>query len=135
MNESKLATLEQIGEFLAGTSDVAFAIPAEEPRLHAFAKVLQRFRYFSRPQRAAGFLFEYMQRLSGYSRQHLSRLIAQYRDTHSIAPATRARPPYLKNRLVWRGTRPSAVPIGIRKALAPQGLPGYIRIDTVHRGD
>jgi hypothetical protein len=140
-----------------------------------------------------------MQRLSGYSRQHLSRLIAQYRDTHSIEPATRASrtsfsrkyqaedvvllaqtdswhdtlsgpatqvllrrafstfgdlryerlsqisvshlynlrasPPYLKNRLVWRGTRPSAVPIGIRKAPAPQGLPGYIRIDTVHQGD
>ena len=26
-------------------------------------------------------------------------------------------------------------PIGIRKAPAPQGLPGYIRIDTVHLGD
>jgi hypothetical protein len=200
MNESKLATLEQIREFLAGTSDVAFAIPAEEPRLRAFvAKVLQRFRYFSRPKGQRGLLFEYMQRLSGYSRQHLSRLIAQYRDTHSIAPATRASrtsfsrkyqpedvvllaqtdnwhdtlsgpatqvllrrafstfgdlryerlsqisvshlynlrasPPYLKHRLVWRGTRPSAVPIGIRKAPAPQGLPGYIRIDTVHQGD
>jgi hypothetical protein len=36
MNESKLATLEQIREFLARTSDVACAIPAEEPRLHAF---------------------------------------------------------------------------------------------------
>jgi hypothetical protein len=28
MNESKLATLEQIREFLAGTTDLAFAIPA-----------------------------------------------------------------------------------------------------------
>jgi hypothetical protein len=91
MNESKLATLEQIREFLAGTSDVAFAIPADEPRLRAFvAKVLHRFRYFSRPKGQRGVLFEYMQRLSGYSRQHLSRLIAQYRDTHSIEPATRA---------------------------------------------
>jgi len=91
MNESKLATLEQIREFLAGTSDVAFAIPAEEPRLRAFvAKVLRRFRYFSWPKGQRGLLFEYMQRLSGYSRPHLSRLIAQYRDTHSIAPATRA---------------------------------------------
>ena len=197
MNESKLATLEQ---FLAGTCDVAFAIPAEEPRLRAFvAKVLRRFRYFSRPKGQRGLLFEYMQRLSGYSRQHLSRLIAQYRDTHSIEPATRASrtsfsrkyqaedvvllaqtdswhdtlsgpatqvllrrafntfgdlryerlsqisvshlynlrasPPYLKHRVLWRGTRPSAVPIGIRKAPAPQGLPGYIRIDTVHQGD
>ena len=91
MNESKLETLEQIREFLPVTSDVAFAIPAEEPRLRAFvAKVLQRFRYFSRPKGQRGLLFEYMQRLSGYSRQQLSRLIAQYRDTHSIEPGTRA---------------------------------------------
>jgi hypothetical protein len=42
MNESKLATLEQIREFPARTSDVAFAPPAEEPRLRAFVtKVLQ----------------------------------------------------------------------------------------------
>ena len=43
--------------------------------------------------------------------------------------------PYRKQRLVWHRTRPTAVVIGIRKAPAPQGLPGYIRIDTVHQGD
>jgi hypothetical protein len=47
----------------------------------------------------------------------------------------RASDPYLKQRRVWRGTRPSPVAIGVRKAPAPQGLPGYIRIDTVHQGD
>ena len=140
-----------------------------------------------------------MRRLTGYSRQHLSRLVAQYRDTQSLkaltrtsrtsfarkygcaeihllaqtdswhdtlsGPATkvlliraferfgdlryallsqisvshlynlRASEPYRKERLVWHGTRPSAVSIGVRKAPAPQGLPGYIRIDTVHQGD
>jgi hypothetical protein len=65
MNESKLATLEQIGEFPAGTSDAAFAIPAEEPRLRVFvAKVLQRFRHFSCPKGQRGLLFEYVQRLA-----------------------------------------------------------------------
>jgi len=47
----------------------------------------------------------------------------------------RASEPYRKQRLVWHATRPSPVAIGIRKAPAPQGLPGYIRIDTVHQGD
>ena len=200
MNESRLATLEQIREFLAGTCDMVFAIPADEPRRRAFvAKVLHRFRYDGRPKGQRGVLFEYMQRLSGYSRQHLSRLIAQYRHRHSIEPASRASrtsfsrkyqpadvallaqtdswhdtlsgpatqvllrrafgtfgdpryerlsqisvsplynlrasPSYLKQRSVWHGTRSSAAPIGIRKAPAPHGLPGYIRIDTVHQGD
>ena len=49
--------------------------------------------------------------------------------------------PYRKQRLVWRRTRPAPVamalgqPLGIRKAPAPRGMPGYIRIDTVHQGD
>ena len=47
----------------------------------------------------------------------------------------RASEPYRKLRLVWRGTRSSPVAIGVRKAPAPAGLPGYIRIDTVHQGD
>jgi hypothetical protein len=36
-----------------------------------------------------GVLFAYMQRLTGYSRQHLSRLVAQYRDTKSLKPMKR----------------------------------------------
>ena len=49
------------------------------------------------------------------------------------APATAAR--YRHLRIVHRGTRATQVAIGVRKAPAPQGLPGYIRIDTVHQGD
>jgi hypothetical protein len=200
MNESKLETIEQIGEFLAGTADVAFSIPSDESRLRAFvATVLKRFRYFRLTKAQRGVLFAYMRRLTGYSRQHLSRLIAQYRATQSLKPLNRtsrtsfarkygpedvallaetdslhdtlsgpatkvlltralqhfgdqrfarvsqisvshlynlrASAPYRKQRQLWRGTRPSPIAIGIRKAPAPQGLPGYIRIDTVHQGD
>jgi hypothetical protein len=86
MNESKLATLEQIREFLAGTSDVAFAVPADEPRLRAFvASVLQRFRYFFRPKGQRGVLFAYMRRLSGYSRQHRPGNPARSRGSRSAA--------------------------------------------------
>ena len=42
LNESKLATLEQIREFLAGTSDVGFTIPAEEPRLRVRIDTVQQ---------------------------------------------------------------------------------------------
>jgi len=200
MNESKLETIEQIREFLTGTAAVTFSIPADESTLHAFvATVIRRFGYFSRSKGQRGVLFAYLQRLTGYSRQHLSRLLAQYRDTRSLKPLVRASrtsfarqygpgdvallaetdslhdtlsgpatkvllmraftvfddarfarlsqisvshlynlrasEPYRKRRLIWRGTRPSPVAIGVRKAPAPQGLPGYIRIDTVHQGD
>lgn len=200
MNDSRLQTIEQIREFLNGASEVSFSIPANETRLRDFIEtVIRRFQYFSLAKGHRGVLFTYMRRLTGYSRQHLSRLVAQYRDTKSLkaltrssrtsyackygpaeiallaqtdswhdtlsGPATkvlltraverfgdrryallsqisvshlynlRASEPYRKQRLVWHATRPSPVAIGIRKAPAPQGLPGYIRIDTVHQGD
>lgn len=200
MNEAKLETIEQIQEFLSGTAEVTFSIPNDEPTLRAFvAAVIKRFSYFRRRKGHRGVLLAYLRRLTGYSRQHLSRLLVQYRDTRSLKPRVRASrtsftrhygpaevvllaetdslhdtlsgpatkvlllraltlfgdtrfarlaqisvshlynlrasEPYRKLRIVCRGTRPSPVVIGVRKAPAPQGVPGYIRIDTVHQGD
>lgn len=200
MNVSRLETIEQIREFLTGTTEVAFSNPADELTLHTFvATVIRRYRYFGLSKGQRGILFAYMRRLTGYSRQHLSRLVAQYRDTQSLQPLRRASRTsfariyepedvallaetdslhdtlsgpatkvllvraytlfgdprfarlsqvsvshlynlragalYSKHRLVHKGTRPAPIAIGVRKAPAPQGLPGYIRIDTVHQGD
>jgi len=44
MNETKLATLEQIREFLAGTSDVTFTIPADDAQLRSFVGTVIRAR-------------------------------------------------------------------------------------------
>ena len=43
---------------------------------------------------------------------------------------------YRNERVVLTKTRPTkAVTIGVRKAPAPEGRPGFIRIDSVHQGD
>ncbi|MEO8546649.1 MAG: integrase [Burkholderiaceae bacterium] len=200
MNEAKLKTIEQIQDFMTGTAAVTFSVPANESALHAFvAAVIRRFSYFRRRKGHRSILLAYLQRMTGYSRQHLSRLLVQFRDTHSLKPRARASrtsftrtygpkevallaetdslhdtlsgpatkvlllrafmlfgdvrfaklsqisvshlynlrasEPYRKHRLVWQQTRPSPVTIGVRKAPAPQGVPGYIRIDSVHQGD
>jgi len=200
MNEARLETIEQIRDFLAGTADVRFALPTDEAARHAFvANVLHRFSYFRRPKGQRSVLLAYMRQLTGYSRQHLTRLVTQYRDRRSLKPRSRGnrssfgrryRPedvsllaevdtlhdtlsgpatkvllqraftvfgdqrfcrlshisvshlynlrssdPYRKQRVVYHGTKSSAVAIAVRKAPAPKGVPGYIRIDTVHQGD
>ena len=200
MNVSRLDTIEQIREFLKGTACVAFTNPADEPTLRTFVTtVLKRYRYFDLPKGQRGVLSAYMRRMTGYSRQHLSRLVAQYRDTKTLKPGKRASrtsfahiygpedvallaeidalhdtlsgpvtkvlldrattifgdsryawlsqisvshlynlrasEPYRKQRMIRQHTRPASALIAIRKAPAPQGLPGYIRIDTVHQGD
>lgn len=40
MNETKLKTIEQVREFLAGTADVSFSIPADESTLRAFVSTV-----------------------------------------------------------------------------------------------
>ena len=91
MNVSALRTLEQIREFLAGTSEVVFSVPSNELALRTFIEaVLLRFRYFELPKGQRGVLYRYMQRVCGYSRQHLDRLIVQYRETKSLKPLVRS---------------------------------------------
>jgi len=61
------------------------------------------------------------QRLAGISVAHLYRL----RNTAA----------YRKRNTSYQPTRPTLAPIGERRKPRPQGLPGYLRIDTVHQGD
>ena len=200
MNVSKLNSIERIEEFLAGTTEIVFGACDDGSDLRNFVTlVMKQFSYARREKKERGILFAYMERVTGYSRAHLSRLILQYRDTKTLkqktrasrtsftykygtedvallaqtdrlhdtlsGPATkvlfiraltlfgdirfanlvdlsvshlynlRASAPYQKLRVSYKGTRPSPVAIGVRKAPNPQGLPGYIRIDTVHQGD
>jgi transposase InsO family protein len=61
------------------------------------------------------------ERLAGISVSHLYNL--------------RGSRPYLNKRRHWTKTNPTGIPIGQRRAPQPNGLPGYIRIDSVHQGD
>lgn len=61
------------------------------------------------------------QRLAGISVAHL------YRLRHTAA--------YRKRNASYQPTRPTLIPIGERRKPQPQGVPGYLRVDTVHQGD
>src|SRR5208283_110983 len=61
------------------------------------------------------------QRLAGVSVSHLYNL--------------RAQAGYQAKRVHWTKTKGQAVPIAQRRAPAPEGRPGFIRIDSVHQGD
>lgn len=47
----------------------------------------------------------------------------------------RKRAGYLARRQVWTKTRSEQITIGERRAPAPDGRPGFIRIERVHQGD
>lgn len=198
MEEAKLRTLEQIKAFLDGTSEVSFRVP-KEGRNPFIERTLKRFGYAPLGRIDKGVLLRYIERMTGLSRQQVTRLVRQYRKDGKLTkqpcapkqgftyrytaadvallaemdvlhstlsgPATkklmerayqvfgdpryerlagisvshlynlRGSKPYQNKRRHWTKTNPTGIPIGKRRAPQPDGMPGYIRIDSVHQGD
>ncbi len=198
MEEAKLQTLEQIKAFLDGTSEVVFRVPKGE-RNQFVERVLKRFGYAPHGRVDKGVLLRYIERMTGLSRQQVTRLVGLYRKDGKLSkqpcapkqgfayrytaadvlllaemdvlhstlsgPATkklmeracevfgdpsyerlagisvshlynlRGSKPYQDKRRHWTKTNPAGIPIGKRRAPQPNGVPGYIRIDSVHQGD
>ena len=201
MNEAQVRSLEQVRQVLAGTQSLEFRRTEDDEGRYAWIEsVLRRFDYRQLPRAHRGPVLAYLQRLSGYSRAQVTRLVSRwdagkrlvkdYRaPEHAFArrytpadvalladvdramgtmsgPATacvlrrqrdvfgdarferlgsisvahlynlRNSAPYRVQRVVLTKTRPTkAATIGLRKAPAPLGRPGFIRIDSVHQGD
>ena len=201
MNEAQVRTVVQLRQVLEGTSALEFRrFDNDEGRYAWIESVLRRFDYRRLARTDRGVALAYLQRLSGYSRAQITRLVSRWEGgkalvkrysapEHAFArrytaldvalladvdramgtlsgPATvcvlrRMRDVYgdarfarlgsisvahlynLRNsagyraqRVVLTKTQPTkSATIGVRKAPAPQGRPGFIRIDSVHQGD
>jgi len=201
MNEGQVRTLQQLRQVLAGTQALQFRrAEDDEGRYGWIEQVLRRFGYRQLGRADRGAVRAYLQRLSGYSRAQVTRLVARWmtgqplvknyrRPEHAFArrytaadvallaevdramgtlsgPATacvlrrqrdvfgvpgferladisvahlynlRRSAGYRAQRVVHTQTRPSRrADIGVRRAPAPEGRAGFIRIDSVHQGD
>ena len=201
MNEAQVRTVEQVRQVLEGTQELQFrAAEDDEGRYRWIEAVLWRLDYRQLGRSDRGPVLAYLQRLSGYSRAQVTRLVSRwmagkpltknYRapsmplrgatraaDIALLAevdramgtlsgPATvcvlrrqrevfgdarferlgsisvghlynlRNSAGYRQQRVVLTKTRgDKAATIGVRKAPAPDGRPGFVRIDSVHQGD
>lgn len=85
MTLDELKTIPQLKDFLAGTQPVAFSISGDkDDRYRWIQRELVRFRYLGLCRADKGVVMRYLVRVSGYSRQQLTRLIAQYRNTGQL---------------------------------------------------
>jgi transposase InsO family protein len=201
MNEAQVRSLEQVRQVLAGTQALEFSCAeGDEGRYGWIEQVLRRFSYRLLSRSERGLVLMYLQRLSGYSRAQVTRLVARWsagkpltKNYHAplrafatrytaadvallaevdrtlgtlSGPATacvlrrqrdvfgdarfarlgdlsaahlynlRASAPYRRHRVVMSKTHPvRTAAIGVRRAPAPEGRAGFIRIDSVHQGD
>jgi transposase InsO family protein len=74
MNDKQLHTLAQLQAFLDGTVAVDFSVAAEE-RYDFISRTVRRFGYAGLNRVGKSVVFQFLQRVSGYSRQQLTRLV------------------------------------------------------------
>ena len=79
MNEAQVRTLEQVRQVLAGTQALEFQAAADDGVRYArIESVLRRFEYRRLARSERGPVLAYLQRLSGYSRAQITRLVSRW---------------------------------------------------------
>ncbi|WP_260296041.1 DDE-type integrase/transposase/recombinase [Sedimenticola hydrogenitrophicus] len=82
MKLEDLKTINQLEEFISGTQSVAFTVIDDKDACYRWIqRELVKFRYPTLPRVSKGVVMRYLMKVSGYSRQQLTRLVAQYRRT------------------------------------------------------
>jgi hypothetical protein len=82
MKLEDLTTIDQLDAFLTGTQAVAFSVISDKDACYRWIQgELVKFRYLSLSRQGKGVVIGYLMKISGYSRQQLTRLIAQHRKT------------------------------------------------------
>jgi len=99
MNDTQLHTLDQVEAFLVGTEAVDFSFADTAARYAWIEATLIRFGYLRLGKQPKGVLRRYLRRVTGYSRQQLTRLLARYRKTGRVDQQ-----PYARHRFTRRYT-------------------------------
>jgi len=81
MNDGQLQTVERVRGFLEGSEAVEFKGLTSQGKYCWIEEVLIRFRYHRLKRGEKGVIRRYIEKVTGYSRSQVSRLIAEYKRT------------------------------------------------------
>lgn len=84
MNDSQLKTLEQVERFLEGTSGIDIQLSNKSERYAWIETTLEQFVYQRLNRDERGIMLRYLGKVSGYSRQQVTRLVSQFLKTGHI---------------------------------------------------
>lgn len=84
MNDMKIRSLDDVRAFLAGSTVMEFSITDKAERYRWIECTLRRFKYRTLGRAERGVVLHYVARVSGYSRQTVTRLVAQYQSTGKL---------------------------------------------------
>ena len=78
MNGRNLQTVEQVKQFLGGSEALEFRALSVGEKYNWIEEVLIRFSYHRLRRKEKGVIRRYIERITGYSRSQVSRLITEY---------------------------------------------------------
>ena len=82
MTIQNLTTIKELEQFLQGNQLVAFSVLGKKAERYEFIqKTLIKFRYITGSKKDKGTVIWYLIKMTGYSRQQITRLIRQYKKT------------------------------------------------------
>jgi len=85
MATKDLKTIEALQAFLDGNQLTAFTVLDGKTQRYDFTrKTLVKFDYMTLPKKDKGVVIQYLIKMTGYSRQQLTRLIKKYTSTGNI---------------------------------------------------
>lgn len=85
MDERSIKTIADIKAFLAGADKAHLRLHGSKDEIYAWVeRALKRFRYPALSKKEKGVVRSYLIRLSGYSRQQITRMIARYRESGHV---------------------------------------------------
>ena len=85
ININDLTTIEQLEQFLTGTQSIAFLVASNKKDIYRdIQRTLVRFRYPTLNKGSKGEVVRFLIKITGYSRQQITRLIKQYCVTGKI---------------------------------------------------
>ena len=87
MNDDNIKTIEQVKQFLGGSKSVKFEGASIEERYRWIEKVLVRFTYQRLSKAEKGVIRQYIEKMSGYSRAQVCRLIGKFKQRGYIRKA------------------------------------------------
>jgi transposase InsO family protein len=103
MNDGQLQIVEQVRQFLEGSERIEFRGLTAKEKYCWIEEVLIRFGYHRLKKSEKGMIRRYVQKVTGYSRSQVSRLIAEYKRTGRLKKTE-----YRRHRFPWKYT-PSEV--------------------------
>jgi hypothetical protein len=80
MNSENLTTVESLDQFLQGNQAIAFSVLGDKTERYQFTqKILMKFTYQTCSKKDKGLIRRFLMKMTGYSRQQVTRLIGQKR--------------------------------------------------------